>query len=243
VNTIGEQESRTGLLEGNSPEDAAATVSIASISDQDWYISRTHGIYHIPACAKGELYALLLISARSDALDLGDNRRFPFTISAREIADDLLQDLRDHGIFVCAGPRPTTAELDAAKARRDAFYQTLILDGDTMWARGHSFREISDMHRRAAIAMGVEREWAYVPARLDDCPVCGEKIKHGVAVCKHCRAILDEEKAAKHGLHKENPEFRSVIVKSELAPANGANRTAAQTGPSSSNHSSGSARR
>ena len=26
------------------------------------------------------------------------------------------------------------------------------------------------------------------------------KVKPGVAVCRHCRAILDQEKAAKHGL-------------------------------------------
>jgi len=69
-----------------------------------------------------------------------------------------------------------------------------------MWARGHSFREISDLHRRAAIALGIEREWAYVPTRFAECPACGEKVKPGVAVCKHCHAILDPEKAAKHGL-------------------------------------------
>lgn len=67
-------------------------------------------------------------------------------------------------------------------------------------ARGHSFREISDLHRRAAIALGVEREWAYVPMRMNECPACGEKVKPAVAVCKHCGAILDAEKAAKHGL-------------------------------------------
>ena len=197
--------------------DTAATVAIASISDQDWYISRTHGVYHIPACPKPEPpadgaaktgavppaaqpYALLLITARGDVIDLGDNRRFPFTITAREIADDLLQDLHDHGIFVCAGPRPTAEELAAAVERRDAYYQKLIGEGDVMWARGHSFREISDLHRRAAIALGVEREWAYVPMRMNDCPACGEKVKPSVAVCKHCGAILDAEKAAKHGL-------------------------------------------
>ncbi|MGH7917487.1 MAG: hypothetical protein ACREQE_08465, partial [Candidatus Binataceae bacterium] len=136
--------------------DTAATVSIASISDQDWYVSRTHGVYHIPACAKGEPCALLLITSRGDALDLGDNRRFPFTISAREIAEDLLQDLHDHGVFVCAGARPNGDELAAATARRDKYYHRLIADGDTLWARGHSFREISDLHRRAAIALGVE---------------------------------------------------------------------------------------
>jgi len=36
--------------------------------------------------------------------------------------------------------------------------------------------------------------------RMSDCPACGEKEKPGVAVCRHCIAILDQEKAAKHGL-------------------------------------------
>ena len=188
------------LVETRSNGDASATAAIASISDQDWHISRTHGVYHIPARAPGEPYALVTITSRGDALDLGDNRRFPFTISARDIAEDLLQDLREHGIFVCAGERPSAEELASATARRDAYYHQLVSEGDTMWARGHSFREISDLHRRAAIALGVEREWAYVPTRFADCPACGEKVKPSVAVCKHCGAILDAEKAAKHGL-------------------------------------------
>ena len=36
--------------------------------------------------------------------------------------------------------------------------------------------------------------------RMHECPACGEKVKLAVAVCKHCGAILDAEKAAKHGL-------------------------------------------
>jgi hypothetical protein len=202
------------VADTHAKNDTAATVAIASISDQDWYISRTHGVYHIPACPRtappgrrqgepggsDQPYALLLITSRGDVIDLGDNRRFPFTISAREIAEDLLQDLHDHGIFVCAGARPTEEELAAATVRRDAYYHRLIAEGDTLWARGHSFREISDLHRRAAMALGIEREWAYVPVRLSECPACGEKVKTGVAVCKHCHAILDAEKAAKHGL-------------------------------------------
>lgn len=191
---------RRDIVVGTQAGDDAATVAIASISDQDWYISRTHGVYHIPACAKTQPYALLLVSSRGDAIDLGDNRRLPFRISAREIAEDLLQDLQDHGVFVCVGPRPTSEELAAATARRDAYYHRLIGEGDTLWARGHSFREISDLHRRAAIALGVEREWAYVPVRTEECPACGEKVKIGVAICKHCHAILDAEKAARHGL-------------------------------------------
>jgi hypothetical protein len=182
------------------PESREATVSIVNLSDQDFYISRTYGIFHIPACAKGEPYALLLITARGDALDLGDNRRFPFTISAREIAADLIQDLEPHGIFVCVGARPSEGELSAGQARRLEWYQQLVAEADTMWARGHSYREISDMHRRAALSLGIERDWAFVPQKLVECPACGEKVKPQVAVCKHCKAVLDVEKAAKHGI-------------------------------------------
>jgi hypothetical protein len=227
---LGQGIQRDILADTRAKDDTAATVAVASVSDQDWYVSRTHGVYHIPACAKNEPYALLLITARGDALDLGDNRRFPFTISAREIAVDLLQDLQDHGVFVCEGPRPSAEELATATARRDNFYHRLIGEGDTMWARGHSFREISDLHRRAAIALGVEREWAYVPMRLSDCPACGEKVKHGVAVCKHCSAILDAEKAAKHGLVgavKPNAEAASSASREKPnAPANQSSKTA-----------------
>ncbi|MFZ0037833.1 MAG: hypothetical protein WAK91_10445 [Candidatus Acidiferrales bacterium] len=186
--------------ESFAPQRDPATVTIANIGDQDFYVSRTYGIFHVPSCAKGEPYSLLLITARGDALDLGDNRRFPFTISAREIAEDLIQDLIVHGVFVCAGARPTEFEIAAAAARRQSWYQDLIAEADAMWARGHSYREISDMHRRAALSLGIERDWAYVPQQFVDCPACGEKVKPSVAVCRHCHAVLDEEKAAKHKL-------------------------------------------
>ena len=211
------------LVETQTRGDAAATVSIASVSDQDWYVSRTHGVYHIPACGKTQSYALLMITARGDALDLGDNRRFPFTISARDIADDLLQDLHDHGVFVCAGARPSGEELATATERRNAYYHNLISDGDLMWARGHSYREISDMHRRAAISLGVEREWAYVPTKTIDCPACGEKLKAGVAVCKHCRAILDFEKAARHGLSGATEAKAHAIASSSQGASKNSN--------------------
>ncbi len=187
-----------------SPHRDSATVSIANIGDQDFYISRTYGIFHIPACATGEPFSLLLITARGDALDLGDNRRFPFTISAREIAEDLIQDLVVHGVFVCAGARPTESEMEAAAARRQAWYQDLVAEADAMWARGHSYREISDMHRRATLSLGIERDWAYVPQQFIECPACAEKVKPSVAVCRHCHAVLDAEKAAKLGVPRKS---------------------------------------
>lgn len=182
-----------------SSEDSA---TIASVSDQDWYISRTYGVFHIPACEKGKPCSLLMVTPRGDALDLGDNRRFPFTITAAEIAKDLIQDLASHGVFVCAGARPTDDELAAAVACRDDWYKNLVFEGDQMWARSHNYREISDQHRRAAMALGLEREWAYTPQKLKECEVCGEKVKPNVAMCKHCGAIFDEAKAASHGVNR-----------------------------------------
>ena len=210
------------LVETQTKGDVAATVSIASVSDQDWYVSRTHGVYHIPACGKDQPYALVMITSRGDAIDLGDNRRFPFTITARDIAEDLLQDLQEHGIVVCAGARPTPEELAGAAEKRNRYYQALIAEGDMMWARGHSYREISDLHRRAAISLGVEREWAYVPMKTSDCPVCGEKVKTGVAVCRHCHAILDREKAARHGITQPgNARENRGVANSGNASTNG----------------------
>ena len=194
-----------------SSEDSA---TIASVSDQDWYISRTYGVFHIPACEKGKPCSLLMVTPRGDALDLGDNRRFPFTITAAEIAKDLIQDLESHGVFVCAGARPTDEELAAAIARRDDWYKDLVFQGDQMWARSHNYREISDQHRRAAMALGLEREWAYTPQKLKDCDVCGEKVKPNVAMCKHCGAIFDAEKAASRGVNRHAPRGRAEAQES-----------------------------
>lgn len=180
------------------------TATVASVSDQDWHISRTYGMFHIPARKQNEPCALVVVTPRGDAIDLGDNHRFPFTISARDIAEDIIQDLGNHGVFVCAGELPSEEELSRARARRDSWYKQLVAEADEMWARGHSYREISDMHRRAALAMGLEREWAYVPQRQMDCPACGEKVKPGVALCKHCNAILDADRAARYGLGKSH---------------------------------------
>lgn len=187
-------------IRGSESDPAARdrTATIASVSDQGWHVTRTYGVFRIPACVKGEPCAMLNVTPRGDVIDLGDNRRFPFSITPREIAADIVQDLGDHGVFVCASAQPSEEELAQAGTRRDAWYKQLVADADEMWARGHSYREISDMHRRAALAMGLEREWAYVPQRSVDCPVCGEKVKVGVAMCKHCGAILDAERAAKY---------------------------------------------
>ena len=193
--------------------------TIANISDQDFYITRTYGVFHIPARPSAEAYAFLVVKPRSDAIDLGDNRKYPFLISARDIAEDIIHDLEQHGIFVSAGERPSDEELASATEVRDTWYRQLVAEADEMWARGHSYREISDMHRRAVMAMKLEREWAYVPQRSVDCPACGEKLKPGVALCRHCGATLDAERAAKYFPNGPREKFPRVSGGATHVPA------------------------
>lgn len=182
----------------STDQSSANRATIASVSSQDFFVTRTYGVFHVPACPVGKDCDTLAVTARQDAIDLGDNHRITLQISARDIAADIIQDLEDHGIFVCAGEFPSAEELASARTRRDTWYARLVSEADEMWARGHSYREISDMHRRAAFSLGLQREWAYTPQASRECPACGERVRIGVAICKHCKAVLDEECAARY---------------------------------------------
>jgi hypothetical protein len=81
---------------------------------------------------------------------------------------------------------------------------------------------ITDLERRAARQLNLEKPWLYDPKPLADCPVCAEKIKHGVAVCRSCGAILDREKAAQYGLVAREGRLSTEMhrrEKSEKDPA------------------------
>lgn len=186
------------IMAHSADQSAATRATIASVSSQDFFVTRTYGVFHIPACPAGKDCDTLAVTGREDAIDLGDNHRITLQISARDIAADIIQDLEDHGIFVCTGEFPSAEELAGARARRDGWYSRLVAEADEMWARGHSYREISDMHRRAAFSLSLQREWAYAPQASRECPACGEKVRPDVAVCKHCKAVLDEERAARY---------------------------------------------
>jgi hypothetical protein len=128
-------------------------------------------------------------------------------ISAREIAEDIAREINSdsgegsfHGVFVADGPQPTEAELAEARRRLEEFQRRLVTAADLEWERTKNPMFITDLERRAARQLGLEKPWLYDPKPLAECPVCAEKIKPGLAVCRSCGAILDREKAAQYGL-------------------------------------------
>ena len=173
---------------------------ICNVGEQEWTLVRTYGVYRIPAPEAGEELATLAVTDRIDVIDMGDNRRLEVPIHARKIAEDLAADLGDYGVFVAAGEAPTAEEIASAQEHLVEVAKKLVFEGDQEWARSHNYRLLSDLHRRAVKRLGLEREWAYEPVAMGECPVCGERIKPGVAVCRSCGAILDREKAQRFGI-------------------------------------------
>jgi len=191
---------------GTQSSDPRAAI-LCNITDQSWVLHRTHGTFTVRGCAPDEPYALTAIGDRRGSIDLGDKRTLEFSIAAREIAEDLAHEINsdggeqsDFGVFVCAGETPGEDELAAARARLETFYRGLVAAADRTWQRTHNVVLISDLERRAARALRLEKEWSYEPSERIECPACGETLRPGVAVCRVCRAVLDKEKAAAFGL-------------------------------------------
>jgi len=187
----------------------SSTVSLVNISMEKWPPRhRTYfGSLLVSSPEAGESFAITPIRNCKGVIDIGDKRTVDYHITAREVAEDIARELNGdsgegsfHGVFVAAGETPTEAELADARRRLEEFYRRLVASADLEWERTRNPMFITDLERRAARQLGLEKPWLYDPKPLAECPVCAEKIKHGVAVCKSCGAILDRDKAAQYGL-------------------------------------------
>ena len=190
-------------------EAAMEVVSLVNISTEKWPPrQRTYfGSLEVRSPEPGEAYAITAIRGCTGVMDLGDKRTMEYRITAREIADDIAREINSdsgegsfHGVFVAAGAEPTEAELAEARRKLEEFQRRLVAAADLEWERTKNPMFITDLERRAARQLGQEKPWLYDPKPMAECPVCAEKIKHGVAVCRSCGAILDREKAAQYGL-------------------------------------------
>jgi hypothetical protein len=190
-------------------QQAADMVALVNISTEKWPPRhRTYfGSLEIRSPESSNGFAITPIRACNAVMDLGDKRTINLPLTAREIAEDIAREINGdsgegsfHGVFVAAGELPTESELADARGRLEAFHRKLVAAADLEWERTKNPMFITDLERRAARSLGAEKPWLYDPKPMADCPVCAEKIKHGVAVCRSCGAILDREKAAQYGL-------------------------------------------
>jgi hypothetical protein len=190
-------------------QQTADLVALVNISTEKWPPrNRTYfGSLEIRSPQSGDAFAITPIRGCTGVMDLGDKRTMEYRITAREIAEDIAREINGdsgegsfHGVFVASGEMPTDGELADARRKLEAFHRKLVAAADLEWERTKNPMFITDLERRAARCLGFEKPWLYDPKPMDDCPVCAEKIKPGVAVCRSCGAILDREKAAQYGL-------------------------------------------
>ncbi len=187
-------------------------VNLVNISTQKWppRLRPYFGAVTIASPEEGQEYAVTPIRGCKAKMDMGDKHMLDVPLTAREIAEDLAREINNdsgegsfHGVFVSAGPEPTEEELTEAKSKLQGFHRRLVEAADLEWERSHNPMFITDLERRAARELKLDKPWLYDPQPQAECPACGEKIKPGVAVCRTCHAILDREKAAKFGFVAE----------------------------------------
>src|SRR5260370_1587711 len=205
------------MVPGTAVEDS--TISLVNISTEKWPPRhRTYfGSLEVRSPEPGEPYAIPPIRACTGVIDMGDKRTMEYRITAKEIAEDIAREINSdsgegsfHGVFVAAGAAPTEAELADARRRLEEFQRRLVAAADLEWERTKNPMFITDLERRAARQLGLEKPWLYDPKPLAESPVCAENIKHVFAVCRSCGAILDRDKAAQYGLVPQARPRRSA---------------------------------
>jgi hypothetical protein len=173
-------------------------------------IYRTWGVVKIGPKEPGTAYSVTEVIGRVENMDSGIEDSYMEVITtAEQVAEDIEQNcngnLPQYGVTPFAGifwgekPEPEAGKLKEAVEKLTKYYKSLVNQADTFWQTERFRVNIDDSMRRAARALNIDRSstWLSVAEEHDLCPACGAVILPGVAVCRTCNAVLDEEKARK----------------------------------------------
>jgi hypothetical protein len=203
-----------------TPTGPRSKAYIANVGPSEFFVSRTYGHFQLLPCPKHLPYAITIIEDREDRLDMGDEHYYWIPIAARDIALDIVRNegFDQHGCIVLKGPKPTPAELDEAQLKMLTYYRRKIAEADAEWARYHKYEVIDDNARRACLALGEQREWAYQVVQRLSCPGCGDSVLATIA--RHsCGYILDIDRALAGGLIEEHQAKRLKALRAKEKPA------------------------
>lgn len=178
------------------------------------------GPIRIHWAAPGEAYALTEIPdiTYDKAIDSGEGTYFPQTFNGEDVARDLIDNeyLGPMGLFVCAGTKPTKAELEQAEATRKAYWERLVAEADGQYAKNPQLvQDIKDEAKRAAKVLNLQRPWCFSVVAHIACPGCGEQILPQIA--KHtCGAVVSIDKASALGMITPEEAKRLKMLRKQM---------------------------
>ena len=117
---------------------------------------------------------------------------------------NVMGNLNQYGVFWSTHNPPLAEELDAARKRMEKSYRTELEKMAAIEARNpdEARSTANNLSHAAANYFRISTSWhrsdlgeRRPETAQTDCPNCAEKIAVGAAVCRHCGAVLDEEKA------------------------------------------------
>jgi hypothetical protein len=183
--------------------DSRPPVHIFNIHPVEWRRQISpHGQFLIPACddhgsANHEDWApyskpCIVPSIVFENYDQGEGVSGLQYWGGREVAMDVTgesegvpdNDLRNWGVFIAAGEKPTAAELAEAKKRLIATMQKFLHQGDALFNGTQVERnQLGSIHRKAAEYLGQHRDWNVTPIQMIDCRFCYQKVNPLSAKC------------------------------------------------------------
>jgi hypothetical protein len=155
---------------------------------------------HSPSDAPGVLGGFLPETHGED--EHGNSLNKADYVSAEDRAADIARRYAHLGVFVCAGPIPTSEECAAALKMLERTYKSRIAMSDEEWRKSKSVKNTVSNAPIALRYFGLERDWADRVGDQDVCPYCNRAVRSKSVKCANqgCGAILDWKRARQAGI-------------------------------------------
>lgn len=196
----------------------ATVVSLVPYAIEERKPGLIPGSFQIPAAKDGEPQFLYVKESKFDVY-AGDNRSIRVSVQPYEVARSIVDDHIDGSLLVTKGVAEPALfwvvgevknrqhlvtnfreEVHAAAVRQQTWFRVLVEKADDDWQRYRQHKMVSDLHKHAARALKLDREWLLqeeIDRQLSECPACFVKVNPKAAFCFNCKTILNVEAAAK----------------------------------------------
>ncbi len=126
------------------------------------------------------------------------------------------------GVFSSDSEEPSEEEIEEARGKLHQMAELVYQTGAEKVQAGEKVgMPDRKLYNWATLHLGLKPLWGNLAHTMSQCPECGEDIREGANVCKHCHMAIDEQsvKARAHKRALENAEILGAAA--AAAPAKG----------------------